>query len=137
MDLQEDRIVDISPARERYFGCSGKMLLPSPATVAAQIKQIPEHHLVTLDLLQKKLAEQFQVEVTCPVTTRKALHALAQDTSQQVACWRVVRKHGELFAHFPGGAEGHAALLRKEGFTIDTSGKAPRVQQFKESVAPS
>ena len=83
-------IVDISEARERYFGCSGKMLLPSTATVAAQIKQIPAHHLMTADLLQKKLAEQFHVEVTCPVTMRKALRALAQHSSDHVAYWRVI-----------------------------------------------
>lgn len=32
MEPQEDVIVDIAKNRERYFGCSGKMLIPSPAT---------------------------------------------------------------------------------------------------------
>lgn len=134
METQEDVIVDISEKRQKYFGCSGKMLLPSPATVAAQIQQIPEHHLITTDLLQKKLADQFNVQVTCPIATQKALQAIAKDASKRVAYWRVIRKHGELFALFPGGVEGHAALLRKEGFTIDRQGKAPKVAQFGESL---
>jgi hypothetical protein len=47
MEPQTDVIVAIEKHRERYFGCSGNMLIPSPATIAAQIQQIPEHQLVS------------------------------------------------------------------------------------------
>ena len=132
MEPQTDVIVAIEKHRERYFGGAGKMLLPCPATVAAQIRRIPEHQLLSKELLQAMLAEQFQVRVTCPFTTKKALQAIAQDTSQPVPYWRVIKKNGELFSYFPGGVEGHAGRLQKEGFTIDTTGKAPKVQHFKE-----
>jgi hypothetical protein len=132
MEPQTDVIVDIEKHRERYFGGAGKMLLPCPATVAAQIRRIPQHQLLSKELLQAQLAEQFQVRVTCPFTTKKALQAIAQDTSQPVPYWRVIKKNGELFSYFPGGVEGHAGRLQKEGFTIDTTGKAPKVQHFKE-----
>jgi alkylated DNA nucleotide flippase Atl1 len=137
MEQQKDLIVDISEKRQKFFGCSGKMLLPSPATVAAQINKIPEHKLVTADLLQKQLAHQFNVQVTCPVATRKALQAIAKDSSKQVAYWRVIKKNGELFSLFPGGIEGHAARLRKEGFSIDTIGRVPRVHNFSEDLIRS
>ena len=59
MDMQQDdRIVDISPAREKFFGCSGKMLLPSRATVEAALKTIPKHKLITTDGLRHRLAAQ-------------------------------------------------------------------------------
>ncbi len=132
MEPQEDAIVDIPENRLRFFGTSGKMLLPSSATVEALIKTIPEHQLVTTDLLRKKLTEQFNVQGTCPVTTQKALQSVAYDANNQVAYWRVIKKNGELFAHFPGGIESHAALLRKEGFTIDTKGKHLKVKEFTE-----
>jgi alkylated DNA nucleotide flippase Atl1 len=132
MEPQTDVIVAIEKHRERYFGGAGKMLIPCPATVAAQIRRIPEHQLMSKELLQATLAEQFQVQVTCPFATKKALQAIAQDASQAVPYWRVIKKSGELFSYFPGGLEGHANCLRQEGFTIDTTGKVPRIQHFKE-----
>jgi hypothetical protein len=46
----------------------------------------------------------------------------------------VVKTNGELIAYFPGGREGHAALLREEGFTIDLKGETLKVKNFKESL---
>ena len=134
MELQEDAIVDIPENRLRYFGGPGKMLLPCPATVEALIKKIPEHQIITTKLIEQVLTEQFNVQGTCPVTTKLALRAVANDSSRNVAYWRVVRKNGELMAQFPGGVEAQAALLREEGFTIDTTGKVPRVDNFKEHL---
>ena len=132
--LEEDSIVDISPAREKFFGCSGKMLCPSPATVAALIQKIPKDKLISSDLLRKKLAEQFDVQAVCPVTTKNALQAIANDASKSVDYWRVVKKNGELMAYFPGGLKGQAALLKKAGFAIDAAGKAPKIKGFAESL---
>lgn len=134
MEPEQDTIVDIPENRIRFFGTSGKMLLPSPATVEALIKRIPEYQLVTTDLLRKVLTDQFKVQGTCPVTTKKALETIAHNSSNEVAYWRVINKNGELIASFPGGREGHAALLRKEGFTIDTEGKHPRIKAFTEHL---
>jgi alkylated DNA nucleotide flippase Atl1 len=134
MELQKDAIVNIAPSQVGYIGGPGKMLLPSPATVAALIEQIPQRKLLTTDLLRKQLAGQFNVQGTCPVTTKKALQAIANGTSGAVPYWRVIKQNGELNATFPGGVDGQAELLRQEGFTIDTSGKTPKVKQFKASL---
>ena len=134
MELQEDMIVDIPENRIRFFGGSGKMLLPSPATVASLIKEIPPNKLVTTELLRQKLTDQFNVQGTCPVTTQKALQAIAHDSSQHIAYWRVINANGQLVASYPGGVEGHAALLRQEGYTIDKTGKVAKVKEFRESL---
>ena len=76
MEPQEDAIVDITENRLRFFGGPGKMLLPSPAIVAALIEKIPENKLISTDLLRAELTEQFNVQGTCPVTTQKALHMI-------------------------------------------------------------
>ena len=131
MEPQTDVIVAIAKHRERAFGGAGQMLIPCAATVAAQIRHIPEHQLISKELLQAKLAEQFQVRVTCPFATKKALQAIAQDVNQPAPYWRVIKKNGELFSYFPGGVEGHADCLRKEGFTIDITGKVPKIQHFR------
>jgi hypothetical protein len=134
MEPQEDVIVDIPTERVKFFGGTGKMLLPGPATVAALIKKIPKRKLITTNLLCKELADQFKVRGTCPVTTQKALQAIAHGSSENIAYWRVINSNGGLIARLPGGATGQAALLVKEGFTIDTKGKIPKVKNFRESL---
>src|SRR5690606_14519793 len=112
MSIQQDRIVDIPDNRVRYFGTRGKMLLPSPATVATLIRKIPERKLLTTDLLRRELAQQFEVEGVCPITTQKALKAVAHDAGESAAYWRVIKKDGGLFASFPGGVEDQATRLK-------------------------
>ena len=92
MMIQEhDEIVDIPRNRIRYFGGTGKMLLPSPGTIANIIKRIPKSKLLTTDLLRQELTDQFHVKGTCPVTTKKSLQALVNDPGTNVAYWRVIR----------------------------------------------
>jgi hypothetical protein len=134
MEPKVDAIVDIPKDRLRFFGGAGKMLLPSPATVAALMEKVPAHKLITTHLICQKLAEQFNVRGTCPVTTQKALQEVAHDAGHEVAYWRVIKADGGLIARFPGGAVGQAERLRKEGFTLDSRGKAPKVKNFRDSL---
>jgi hypothetical protein len=134
MELKEDAIVDIPKDRIRFFGGAGKMLLPGPATVAALIEKVPARKLITTNLLCQKLTQQFKVRGTCPVTTQKALQAVAYDPSNEVAYWRVIKANGGLITRFPDGVEGQAERLRKEGFTLDRKGKVPKVKNFRESL---
>jgi hypothetical protein len=73
----EDSIVQIAPQLERFFGTSGRMLKPCAATVAALVAQIPNGQVVTSDVLRRKLADQFGVEVACPYDTKMALLAIS------------------------------------------------------------
>ncbi len=134
MEIQEDILVDISPEREKYFGCSGKMLMPGPKSVEAVLNQIPPDRLVTMQLLGKELAAKHGAQVTCPVAQRNALKIIANDAENQIPYWRVVKKNGELIPYFPGGIEGHAGRLSAENHKIDSSGKAGRVSNFRERI---
>ena len=136
MEPEVDAFKDITPAQYAYFGGPGQMLLPSAATVAAMLKRVPRRRLITTSLLRQKLAEQFGVQGTCPVTTRRALLTIASNPRQHgsVAYWRVIKQNGELMDRFPEGAAGQAARLEQEGQSIDTRGAKPRVKQFKDSL---
>ncbi|HEY1780826.1 MAG TPA: MGMT family protein [Roseiarcus sp.] len=136
MEPKADAIVDIPKDRLSFFGGAGKMLLPGPATVAALIEKMPEGKLITTSLICQKLTQQFNVQGTCPVTTQKALQAIAHDPSNEVAYWRVVKANGALVNRFPGGVEDQAKRLRKEGFTLDRKGKTPKVVNFQQSLVP-
>lgn len=135
MDWQRDEIVAIPPNRVRYFGGTGRMLLPCPATVAAVIERVPEHRLITTDRLRQELTEQFDVQGTCPVTTQRALQVVAREFPRPIAYWRVITQNGGLISRFPGGVDAQAALLRDEGFTIHSAnGSPPKVAGFKDSL---
>jgi hypothetical protein len=132
--MTQDKIVDIPPNRIKFFGGAGKMLLPSQATVESALNQVPPNKLVTTSRLCQKLSNQFNVEGTCPVTTKKAIVALAKDSGKNVPYWRVVNQNGGLVSQFPGGVESQATLLREAGFTIETTGKGPKVKNLKENL---
>ncbi len=134
MEAQVDMIVEIAKNLEKFFGCSGKMLKPCRATVAAFIDEIPADRLVTTELLRKELARRYQVQVTCPYDTRMLLQSIANDPDVQVAYWRVCKANGELNPKYPGGIDGHAALLKAAGFSIESTGKTKRVKNYKDSL---
>ena len=129
MQHKEDAIVDIPEDRLRSFGGAGKMLLPGPATVAALIEKVPVHKLITTNLLCQKLTQQFNVRGTCPVTTQKALQAVAHDPSNEVAYWRVIKVSGGLITQFPGGAEGQAERVCLQGQATRRKDDRPRVER--------
>ena len=132
----QDAIVSIPKTMEKYFGCSGKMLKPSPSTVASLIKTIPKGRVVTIDAVCKKLAKKYKTEVACPATTEKSLYLAATESATRntrLPYWRVFKKNGELIRKLPNGVEGHAASLMKEGHKIISTNKSKGLKDF-ESV---
>ena len=132
----QDAIVDIPKTMEKFFGCTGKMLQPSPDTVASVIKKIPKGRVATLDTVCKRLANNFKTEVACPATTEKSLCIAATksvEKNMNLPYWRVLKKNGELIRKFPNGIEGHAENLVKEGHKIVSTSKSKGVEGF-ESV---
>ena len=132
----QDAIVDIPKTMEKFFGCTGKMLQPSPDTVASVIKKIPKGRVATLDTVCKRLAKNFKTEVACPATTEKSLCIAATESvkkNKHLPYWRVLKKSGELIRKFPNGIEGHAESLVKEGHKIVSTSKSKSVEGF-ESV---
>lgn len=131
-----DTIVGIPKTMEKYFGCSGKMLKPSPSTVASLIKTIPKGQVGTIDAVCRKLAKKFKTEIACPARTEKSLCVAATESvakNTHLPYWRVLKKNGELIRKLPNGIEGHAANLIKEGHKIVSTSKSKGVEDF-ESV---
>ena len=131
MELPNDPIVEISPAREKFFGSSGRMLLPSRATVETFLLAIPAGQLATTDMLRKAMGAHFQVEAVCPVTTKKALQSIARDAQPGSPFWRVIKGKGEVMSLFPGSAADQASRLAAEGFGFEAGKKLPRVENYR------
>jgi alkylated DNA nucleotide flippase Atl1 len=135
-ELRSDELVDISKEGERRFGCSGKMLKPSRASVEALVERIPLGKVLTTSLLRKRLAESRNAQMTCPFLTKRALMAIAHDPEATAPFWRVVMGSGEMIAAYPGGVTQQALHLQSEGVTIaDKAGRNRVVNLMHRVVA--
>lgn len=121
-----------------------RILVPTPRMVDDYVRTVPEHRLVTVGHIRRRLAEPFQADSTCPMTTGIFLRIISEAAEEDrragrepiTPYWRVIKDDGSLNAKFPGGVEGHAARLREEGYVI-VSGvgkKPPRVSDFGKSL---
>ena len=137
------KVVDIPPKMMKRFG-TGKMLIPRPIDVDALIRKVKRGKLVTQDEVRKRLAKDFKVDVTCPITTgifvRIAAEVAEEDLrggkKQITPYWRVIKADGSLNEKFPGGAKVQAGRLKKEGHSIlpGKGKKPPRVKDFEKSL---
>ncbi|MFB0518232.1 MAG: hypothetical protein ACETWC_02995 [Acidobacteriota bacterium] len=142
---QEPKIVFASPDSKmaKRFG-SGKMLIPKPLDVDALIRTVEKGKLVTQAQLRERLARDFKVDFTCPITTGIFVRIAAEAAEEELTAgkqegtpyWRVIKTDGSLNQKFPGGAQAQAARLREEGHRIQPAQgkKPPRVIDFQKSL---
>lgn len=133
-------IVVIPKKMEKRFG-KGKMLIPKPLDIDALIRKVKKGKLVTQEQIRNKLAKDFKVSVTCPITTGIFVRICAESAEEDKRAgkkditpwWRVVRGDGSLNEKFPGEGKIQAIYLKKEGFTILPSKgkKPPNVKDFE------
>ncbi|MBE0696768.1 MAG: MGMT family protein [Anaerolineaceae bacterium] len=101
------------------------LFIPSPEDVAKVISAIPQGETRTIVELRRELAAGGNAETACPAETIKYWKWLASAYAEvegsgsiyEVPWWRVL-KDGRLSRHMPGGIEGQAAFLRKEGVQV-------------------
>ena len=129
----ENEIKPIPEKMEKFFGCSGQMIKPSASTVEAVVSKIPRGKLITLEQLRNEIAAKYKVQTSCPAHTTKILQILSKE-DEPTCYWRVIKKKGELIAKFPGGIEGHALLLEKEGLKINYDRKIPVVLDYETKI---
>ena len=141
---QEPKVVDTPPKMQKRFG-AGKMLVPTPALVDALMQKAPSGQLVTVDQIRERLAKDFQVDSTCPLTTGIFVRISAEAAQEYLSMgrkditpyWRVIKSDGSLNEKFPGGVEAQARRLKEEGHTIEpgTGKKPPKVKDFGKYLA--
>lgn len=118
----------------------GRMLIPTPMAIDDIVKTIPKGELMTSGKLRAMLADKFEADYACPMTTGIFLRIAAEYANEQMnngvkkvtPFWRVIRDDGSLIDKLPGGIEHQAELLEKEGFTFIPKGKSNlRVKDFE------
>ena len=118
-ELRKDVIIEIPKGQEHRFGCSGRMLKPSRASVEAFVEKVPRGKVITTLVLRNALAEGHNAQVTCPFLTKRALMAIAEGAKTTAPYWRVVTANGEMIGFYPGGGIEQAMLLKNEGVMIE------------------
>jgi len=140
---QEPKVVNIPPKMAKRFG-TGKMLIATPLLVDGLVRKVERGKLVTINQIRERLAKDFKVDSTCPLTTGIFLRIAAETAEEDLqtgrqeitAYWRVVRDDGSLNEKFPGGIATQAAHLEKEGHIIELGRgkKPPKVKDFEKAL---
>jgi hypothetical protein len=133
----------IKPAPETWASRYGgyKMLIPTPMLVDRVLRMVPEGKLITIGIIRSYLADKYEADFTCPLTTgiflRISAEAAEEDKQRGLKditpYWRALKDDGTLNPKFPGGVELQAEKLREEGFVIVPKGKKNlMVKDFKD-----
>jgi 6-O-methylguanine DNA methyltransferase, DNA binding domain len=138
---QQPKVVKIPPKMSR-FG-KGTMLIPTPKLVDELVRRIRKRKLVTVGEIRRKLAADFGVDVTCPLTTGIFLRIAAEAAEEDRAngrrritpYWRVVKDDGSLNPKFPGGEKLQSQCLRDDGLSVVQNGKRAVVRDFEQHLA--
>ena len=112
----------------------GRMLVPTPLLVAAEIRKVRRGATITPAELRERLAQRCGADVTCPLTTGIFLSIVAGATEDDRAAgrrltapwWRVVDEKDRVSEKVPPGPDRQAELLRAEGHALVRQGRARR-----------
>jgi hypothetical protein len=107
------------------------MLVPSPAQIEGEIRNIRKGRVKTIKQVTDKLAREHGVDLCCPMTTgifawiiAHANHEIAEAGRKRVTpWWRLVKTDGQLNPKYPGGGPLQRRKLEEEGHTVVQKGK--------------
>jgi hypothetical protein len=103
-----------------------KLLIPTPLLVGEEVARVPSGEVITFSQLRERLAQRFNADRTCPLTTGIFAVILAGAVSADITrerkarwpVWRLVKDDGCLNANWPLDARYRASLLRGEGLRV-------------------
>lgn len=140
---QKAVISEIQTNMQHQYG-KGTILIPRPIDVDALMQKIPKGKLVIPIQLRQKLAEKYETDVTCAMTTGIFIRIVSEAAEEDLRngkkkitpYWRVVNNDGSLRAKTPGGMEHQKELLEQEGHTIIPVNTKKRfiVQDFEKCL---
>lgn len=115
-----------------------RVIIAPPLDYDELMKTVPHGKLVTNEGIKAYLAEKYNADYTCPVSSRKfiilAAHASVERGVDETPYWRTLKKDGELNEKYPGGTDEQKRLLETEGHTIIQKGKRYYVKDYIEKL---
>jgi alkylated DNA nucleotide flippase Atl1 len=137
------RVQEITSDMSQRWG-TGTFVIPAPMEVDELMKKVPEGRLININQIRSVLAKRHGATIACPITTgifagiaaRAAGEDAVEGKTDITPYWRTLKSKGELNEKYPGGLEGQAVLLQKEGHTIELNkaGKPKKVKDFEKKL---
>ena len=137
-DGKEPEIQEVPiEAAAKYGGT--RMLIAPPLAYDTIMKTVPAGKLVTTERIRKYLAIKHNADYTCPLCTGIFVNIVANASAErnginETPYWRTIKKDGELCEKYPGGLDGHKALLENEGHTVVQKGKRFFVKDYESKL---
>lgn len=131
--MKQWKVVDVPVKMEKFFG-KGKMLHPDKDIVENLVRTIPSGMITTIDILGKKLADDYGTKVTCPMRLGNIIKKMStnhspQQAEESIPFWRVIRTD-QMMVKLKD-YEFWAAKLEHEGFALNYTPKEQIKIQFK------
>jgi|GEM_PF-1730038 len=120
--MKKPKVVPVPEKMEKYFG-KGNMLHPDLEMIEELIVLIPKGKVATIDSIAKKLAADYNTDVTCPLRTgnnlKKISKMYAMDGSSNISIpfWRVLRTDKKMIKL--DNYEFWATQLENEGLELE------------------
>lgn len=131
-DMPKFRII---PTKSRAkHAKDSKVIIAPPIDYDEIMRQIPFGKLITNDLIKNQIANRYEADYTCPISSRKFIVLVGYASQERgidiTPYWRTLKKDGELNDKYPGGLERQKGLLEKEGHTIIQEDKKYYVKDY-------
>ena len=105
-DLDKECQVKINPKKFADIPAGTKMLIPTPKIVDKLVKEIPDGIFLHSKQIRKKLANDYNAEMTCPVVTGISMRIISEaayeeyqknkDINKITPFWRIVEPDSKL-----------------------------------------
>ena len=135
------KVVTIPPKMQKRLG-EGKMVIPSPLCIDAEMKKARKGKLITFDEIRFWIAKKHRATTSCAMVTgihaTIAAHAAneleLQGRKRVTPYWRTLKTGGEVNPKFPGGLDELKIRLEAEGHKILQKGKKMFVADFEKHL---
>lgn len=114
-DIKKESKVKINPKNFADMPYGTKMFIPTPKIVDKFVKKIPNGNFITTKIIRKRLAQQYDAEMTCPLVTGISLRIISEAAYEEyqqnsaidkiTPFWRVVDPDSKLAKKLTFGRE--------------------------------
>ena len=127
-DIDKECQVKTNPKKFADIPAGAKMLIPTPKIVDKLVKRIPDGSFLYLKQIRKKLANDYNAEMTCPVVTGISMRILSEaafeeyqmhkDIERITPFWRIVEPDSKLAGKLACGIDFIIERQTQEGIEL-------------------
>ena len=127
-DIDKECQVKINPKKFADIPAGTKMLIPTPKIVDKLVKEIPDGIFLHSKQIRKKLANDYNAEMTCPVVTGISMRIISEaayeeyqknkDINKITPFWRIVEPDSKLAGKLACGIDFIIERQTQEGIKL-------------------